>query len=710
MSFYIPKYAEFKQEIILNSWDEETTPYSLILPEPPNKDKIHNFGLTAEQQRWHQPKWEQRKAFLRKLKPYDLDKYEEECVGYRNDGYWLYINGKITWLTPQHWFYLDQWHIDIGFPEYRVRDRDWYYAWKFCVDDPACYGMAYPKHRREGATYRAGCLNYETISRAKLAKGGIQSKTEPDAAKVFKIHIVNPWKRLPRFFRPTWDGSTNPKKELNFSTPSQKVTLNNFFDEEVISSDEALDSLIDFEDSNEAAYDSQKLLFLHNDEVGKTKLANVYKRWHDYQKPCLEMGNRIVGKSLWTSTVAEMVKEGGENFKKIVEESDYGDKLTSLSGQTISGLYLYFVPAHYCLEGFVDHWGNSNTEEAKKFLDNRIQDAKNKGNLEKVNSLKRLYPRSLREAFTPAAEQCAFNVEKLTERIDLWTTEKFKSKWEQGYLEWVHEWDDKAKITRKRFTKVRFVPSTNGRFFLRHRPLQAEMNQVRKDWANVYHPLNNHKFCVGIDPYDHKQVKNQKPSKGASVAKRKRDYILDPDDKPMEQWTTNKYFVRYCERPQGGPDVFYEDMAMLLWWLGCEALIEKNKIGMYNYLVACGMEEFIANRPESTFGVTASSQDPDEKGVSGSIQLKEPMFDNLDRYIENYWLLIDDPLLATDWLGADFDKLTKYDLTVASGLCECLDNKYIRPEDTTVPISEPLFNTYDQRGKESKRIRPKEEQ
>ena len=46
-----------------------------------------------------------------------------------------------------------------------------------------CYGFNYPKHRREGATYKAALINYEITSRKLSSIGGIQSKDEESAKK-----------------------------------------------------------------------------------------------------------------------------------------------------------------------------------------------------------------------------------------------------------------------------------------------------------------------------------------------------------------------------------------------------------------------------------------------------------------------------------------------------------------------------------------------
>src|SRR5690606_31220780 len=146
-------------------------------------------------------------------------------------------NGKPTYIDGWHYFYCGWWNIDVGLPKYRDRDRRFFlFARKIFTETkaPECnakgfavknkygdyewielgkrlfYGFNYPKHRREGATYKAECINYEIISRTLGAWGGIQSMNDVQARKCFLRHLVGPWKKLPFFFKPNYEGSTSP--------------------------------------------------------------------------------------------------------------------------------------------------------------------------------------------------------------------------------------------------------------------------------------------------------------------------------------------------------------------------------------------------------------------------------------------------------------------------------------------------------------------
>ena len=87
----------------------------------------------------------------------ELEKFIEECWLYRMGGFWFYNNDVPTYITGAHWFYLSVFNIDIGLPSYRDVDREFFYVWAYCVEDPESYGLTYMTKRRNGK-----CLGYDT--------------------------------------------------------------------------------------------------------------------------------------------------------------------------------------------------------------------------------------------------------------------------------------------------------------------------------------------------------------------------------------------------------------------------------------------------------------------------------------------------------------------------------------------------------------------
>ena len=54
-------------------------------------------------------------------------------------------------------------------------------------------------------------------------------------------------------------------------------------------------------------------------------------------------------------STSNALSKGGENFKKLFEDSDL--KTRNANGQTKSGLYNLFIPMEWNMEGFIDRYG-----------------------------------------------------------------------------------------------------------------------------------------------------------------------------------------------------------------------------------------------------------------------------------------------------------------------------------------------------------------
>jgi hypothetical protein len=167
-------------------------------------------------------KWDD---FDKKKKEDDLEFYDEKLEEFKKqewdrrlNGFWYMNNGVPTYLTGLHYLYLQWWSIDIGYPKFRIPDLEKFYFMQYCLEDSSCMGMLEVTKRRFGKSFVAGLFVTEYTTRTKMTNGGIQSKTGSDAKKFFAKTVVNPFRRLPKFFRPEYDMSlgVNPKSEMRF--------------------------------------------------------------------------------------------------------------------------------------------------------------------------------------------------------------------------------------------------------------------------------------------------------------------------------------------------------------------------------------------------------------------------------------------------------------------------------------------------------------
>lgn len=670
-------------------------------PFPPVKE-IVGWDLPQEQQFWANiyekiklPESFKKIKFDNDGNPLNLTPEQFEIINVhikrRKDGFWWYNNGQPTWITGTHYLFIVFWRLDTGIPEYRDPDRKYFWFWWFCENDPDCYGMQELGKRQSGKSAKAGICIFDRCTKGYFRMGGIQSKNDRDATSFFTKFIVRGWKFLPFFFSPLFQGTTSPRRKLEFISPSKKGKKA-MVDGQVDAVDE-LGSIIEARPAKELAFDGESLFMYISDEGGKTPLseANVETRWN-IVKECLTFNGDIRGKALHPSTAEEMEKGGATIFKSMWIKSKYADK-DEVTRRTESGLYRYFIPAFQNLK--LDKFGFALEEISKQKIQADIDQVKDPA---QRLALWRKNPFTVKDAFKSGGKECAFNSVLLLNAIE--RSEQQTHLWEDFSLDWEQQVGEGG-IIKKRDTKVIATPVKGGRFHFRlmNMPRGIDANKVKRDVFGKLRPDNNLVFSGAVDSYDTIDPKTKKFSKGSVTAFQKFDPNIDTVDKPMGEWHTNRYVVWYKERPVGGPEVFYEDMIMLAHYLGIELLIEDDKPGLYHYFLKRGYEHFCAYKPESAKSSTELASGKETVNISSRILVKQAYFGHIDQYIINYHELIDCIPIAEDWLDMEFDYMTPYDLGVASGLNQLQNNKYIRMEK---PIQQGLsfVRMYDRAGNE----------
>lgn len=562
--------------------------------------------------------------------------YNPELQAYRNqewdrrlNGLWFYNNGRGTYLTGLHYFYLTHWKLDIGYPEFRITDLHFFYFLEYCMQDPNCMGMIEVTKRRQGKTMRAGAFLFELTSRSKNKNAGIQSKTHDDAKdNVFAKGVIMPFKYLPDFFIPIYDtekGMT-PKGELRFFKTNKRGANDDIFTEKV-----ELESMITFKSSDKFAYDGMKLHRYLADEAGKTKNVDVYER-HQVVQFCLQQEETIIGKALYTTTVEEM-EDGGESFKALWQASDQTKKNTN--GRTKSGLYQYFMPAYKTL--FYDKYGIPDEEKAKEFYmgeRNALMDDNRA-----LASFIRKNPFTIEEAFFSEAESCIYDALALNRQKESITWIDKKELYLQGDFVW-----EKA----ERDTRVLFVEKANGKFKVHAKANIHDhtfYNQV-EDYGSKKVPKANKKYSIAVDPFDHSITTSNERSDGAGYAYRR----YDATDELSET-----FLVQYINRPDKA-EIFYEDMIKLAHFFGCEVLSEDNKVGLIKYFEYRGYERFLTKMPNAN-----------KFGISATVKTHQQIAEETESYITDNLKKVIFTELLDDWLHFNINKTTKFDAAMAAG-------------------------------------------
>jgi hypothetical protein len=672
----LPKYPKFKQEIVLFEDEPDMVTVTLHLPDPPNKSKIINASRATANQKWevmplpgHFSPFKRmpKEDIYRKLTKEDHEFIQGEFKKFEQ-GFWFMNHGVPTYITGTNYIFLNYWTIDGFHPEYREAQRKKLLHWQKIEADPNCFGMIEMTGRRMAKSAIAGCIGFCRTFTSPYHNCGIQSKTNEDGKAFLQRAVIAPWRKLPFFMQPVFDNTTNPREGLRFYSPAirGKSASESFYIED------ELESSIVVKSSHETAFDGYKLHSSIDDEAGKTEEADIYKRW-EVKKLCLTVGNKIIGKELMTSTVEDLEEMGGQQFVDIWKESSLST-IDPKTGRTISGLHPHFNPAYEGLEGFVDEYGNSKIEEAKEYINNVLASAK--GNPAKLVALKRKMPRNVAEAISASSKECPFNIEILDGRIEQFV---FGNKYiTRGNFRWKDNVRD---------SEVEFQPSANGKWLVSYQFEEKAMANRYMMMGNKKLPGNIAKFIGGADPYKFDETTGSRKSMGSGAWFMKQDQSIDPDNKEISEWVTNRFVCSYLARPESKNE-YGEDMLMTCHYYGCQMNPEINVSFLWDYFVERGYEKYLYYRKDSR-NKTASTP-----GYHTNDGTKDLIFSEVENFIQYHGAReVHDEILKA-FREVNYKNLNPSDLFVACGYALIGARNSARIQQPTRTATQPLFNTY----------------
>lgn len=661
----------------------------LFHDQPKNLQMWRRIPMPEEMQRIKSmDEWlEKPKEFRDRFSPYIEREFDR-----RRNGVWFYNNGVPTYITGRHYMFLQWSKIDIGYPSYLSFQREIFLHLAACEVDPNCIGQLYTKCRRSGYTNICTAIIDDEATQVKDKLLGIQSKTGKDAQEnIFMKKVVSIFKSYPFFFKPIQDGTTNPRMELAFREPSKRITKSN----KTSRMGDALNTVINWKNTTNNAYDGEKLHMLYLDEAGKWEKPNdITDAWR-IQRTCLIVGRKIVGKAMVGSTVNPMDK-GGQEYKKLWANSNPTEK--NANGRTTSGLYRIFIPAYEALEGFFDKYGNpviDDPEEpvegidgemikigAKTFLKNERESLKH--DAAAMNEVIRQFPFTEDEAFRDSIEGSIFNIGKIYDQIS-YNDELYPDPVVRGNFLWKNGEKD---------TEVVWRPSDNGRFRVTWLP-PSELRNQRKIERGKLIPPNPLVGCGGVDSYDLDATVDGRGSKGA----------LHLYNKFNMEHPSNMFVLEYASRPPMAK-IFYEDVLMAAFFYGYPILIENNKYGIARYFEQRGYDGYLLERPEH-LRVPGGHSNVKTKGIpSNSQDIIHSHAQAIEAYIHDHLGYHPETGEAgkmyfnrtlEDWIGFKITDRTKFDLTISSGLALLAAQK-AKPKPKSNFQEKVFFRRYEVRG------------
>ena len=645
----------------------------IALPAQPPKTKIAGYGKPNHLQLWERvsmpeemlriksmDEWaEMPRPFREKFRPYIEEEFRR-----RREGFWFYNDGVPTYITGRHYMMLQWTRMDIGYPDYLEFQREIFVHLSACEADPRCIGQLYTKCRRSGYTNICSAVLLDEATQVKDKLLGIQSKTGKDAQEnIFMKKVVYMFRHYPFFFKPIQDGTTNPRMELAFREPSKRITKNN----KTSQTGEALNTVINWKNTTNNAYDGEKLHLLYLDEAGKwERPTDIRDAWR-IQRTCLIVGRKIVGKAMVGSTVNPMDK-GGKEYKDLWRDSDPDER--NKNGRTRSGLYRLFIPADMSLEGFFDKHGRAVHEDpespvegidgvdveigSRTYLKNEREALKHDAS--EMNEIIRQFPLTSDEAFRDSIDGSIFNVGKIYEQIQF-NDELYPSPVVTGNFVWKDGEKD---------TEVVFTPDPAGRFKISWFPPVELRNQTKLERGKRIAP-NAELGVGGVDSYDLDATVDGRGSKGA----------LHLYNKFSMEHPSNTFVLEYASRPPLAK-IFYEDVLKAAVFYGYPILIENNKYGIARYFESRGYDGYLMARPRHLSAPNAKVNVKTKGIPSNSQEVIQAHAQAIESYIHHYVgynsetgeagkMYFNETL--EDWIGFKIDNRTKFDLTISSGLC-----------------------------------------
>jgi hypothetical protein len=650
------------------------------LPEMP-KDILFK-SLPLENQKWQRfelPKelsqiqsmddwFEAPREFQQRWSPYIEEEFRR-----RREGLWFMNKGTHTYITGHHYMFLQWSKIDIGYPGYLDFQRKLFTHFAACEADPRCLGQIYTKCRRSGYTNMSAATLVDEGSQVTEKLLGIMSKTGTDAQEaVFGSKIVPIFRSYPFFLKPILDGTTNPRMELAFREPAKRITKKN----KTSHRGEALDTIINWKNTTNNAYDGSKTHMLFLDEAGKWLSPNDIREVWRIHRTCLLVGRRVIGKAMVGSTVNPLDK-GGREFRDLYYDSDPNDR--NENGRTKSGLYKIFIPAYEALEGFFDQYGLPIVEDpeqpvmtedgtftsigARTFLKNERKGQQN--NSYELNEIIRQFPFTEDEAFRDSTKSSLFNIQKIYEQIQH-NEELYPNPVIIGNFQWKDGKPD---------TEVVFAPDQNGRWRVAWLA-PPDIRNKRKTENNKLVAPNSAFGVMGVDSYDLDATVDNRASKGAC-------HIYN---KFSMEHPANMFVAEYASRPPLAK-IFYEDVLMAAVFYGYPVLIENNKYGIARYFESRGYDEYLMARPDH-LATTTMKTSVKTKGIpSNSQDVIQAHAQAIEAYIHDHVGLHNESgqfgrmyfnRTLEDWINFKIDDRTKFDLTISSGLALLAAQKQVK--------------------------------
>lgn len=656
---------------------------------------IEGYGLPKEEQYW------KRKELPSFFDDVDYDKDGNAILNYEQQayaaieverckrGYWFHNNGILTYLTGKNYFYLQWWKLeDDIYPDYRDADRRYFLFLNHWENVLWCIGIGRGKKRREGASSQATSnLIYECIFFTS-SNCGLVSKTQVDSRDTFTDMAAFGYHQLPVFLKPRQLNRADSVTELVFAAKIVKGEG---------AGRRGLRSKINYRAPVENAYDRGRMTRVLGDEGGKWPLDVKFSKFISKVTKTMVKGAKRVGFAECPSTVNEMTKGGGAEYKKFW---DGANQFKSGGKKTPNRFVTYFTPAYDNYEGFIDKYGMSvvdaPTQEQYDYLvkkwvvkDPITGDTISEISEEDISLGAKAYiksrrvgltgelleeeirqnPCTVQEMFEAANTDCAFNSYNINKRLKELEDNPIPKRNIIFYrnIDQTISWRDIQREDQNFYWEMLAFPP------------QGQQNKFKYN-GKLKIPDRQEDGVIGIDGYSNSQGGRKYGSKASAWVFRKFD-INDPDH-------SGKFIGHLYGRPKEKDDL-HSQVMLACEYCGYKAFYEFNSDDYYTYFKNRGKIGYLGKFPLSSIPPEKKKKEEIERhyGFPTTPFSLTKQLDTMIAYIEHYCDRIDyEKLLENCKIFNPYDR-TSYDCVVSGmiTLVSSLDTVN-KPEPKKVPL------------------------